>query len=332
MRLLTILCFSLLLAGASAAQEVIYEEYFTEGSLALDWSSAWSAGANIQPTPDGTSPGADGWVGSLSTAENEGGVGTAVAGELAMTDYMIEADVFLEVSTSPMPGPRQGIVARADTTGADSLLTFLMLRGASSSGNFELRLTSWDGQAGGAVDIMTWTGSQLPGGGPTEDSWHKLGMDLMGSEVVVYFDGTELEGSPVSLEGYPHDAGLFGIYGWDMMQQASTLADDIVVYGETDSVDEELPGTLPASGHLISAYPNPFNPSTTITVESRGASRATLAVFDLLGRRVAMLHEGALPRGETAISWNAADLSAGTYFVLLQADGHQASSRVVLMK
>lgn len=74
--------------------------------------------------------------------------------------------------------------------------------------------------------------------------------------------------------------------------------------------------------HLSHAYPNPFNPRTTISFRLPTPDRARLIVYDMRGRRVATLLDTDMKAGEHAIDWNGTDdqgraLSSGLYYVRL---------------
>ncbi|MDX1547438.1 MAG: choice-of-anchor B family protein, partial [Rhodothermales bacterium] len=64
----------------------------------------------------------------------------------------------------------------------------------------------------------------------------------------------------------------------------------------TTAVDEE-PAAVPAGFALAAAYPNPFNPQTTVMLAVDRAQPIRVAVYDALGREVARLHEGPLAAG-----------------------------------
>src|SRR5690606_3228436 len=72
----------------------------------------------------------------------------------------------------------------------------------------------------------------------------------------------------------------------------------------------ELPGD-----YLLSAvYPNPFNPRAAFTLAVRRAQHVTVALYDLLGRRVALLHDGVLEANETyRFDIDGAALASGSY-------------------
>ncbi len=56
---------------------------------------------------------------------------------------------------------------------------------------------------------------------------------------------------------------------------------------------------------LLENYPNPFNPSTTITYRLAEESHVRLSVFNTLGQQVAVLVDAALPAGTHTVIWNA---------------------------
>ncbi len=88
----------------------------------------------------------------------------------------------------------------------------------------------------------------------------------------------------------------------------------------------------PREFRLAPAFPNPFNPFTTITFELPERLRAALTIYDILGRKVATLHDGILGEGEHSIRWDAGDLPSGVYFYTLQAGEFVQTGRAALVK
>jgi hypothetical protein len=78
---------------------------------------------------------------------------------------------------------------------------------------------------------------------------------------------------------------------------------------------------IPRSYSLQQNFPNPFNPSTTLTFTVPGGTRQaiSLKVFDLLGREVAVLYQGEKEPGIYSVSFDASALSSGVYFCRLTA-------------
>jgi hypothetical protein len=83
---------------------------------------------------------------------------------------------------------------------------------------------------------------------------------------------------------------------------------------------------------LHPCYPNPFNSRTQISYSLDATSPVQLNVFDLLGRRVAVLVEGMQIAGMHHASFNGENLSSGTYIVRLQAGSQVADQKAVLLK
>lgn len=79
-------------------------------------------------------------------------------------------------------------------------------------------------------------------------------------------------------------------------------------------------------------YPNPFNPVTKISFSIPRASFVSLKIYDMAGKMIAtLLSENKLAGNYTA-DFNAANLSSGTYFYTLQADGFLETKKMLLVK
>jgi len=87
---------------------------------------------------------------------------------------------------------------------------------------------------------------------------------------------------------------------------------------------------IPTSFEFHPSYPNPFNPSTTITFDLPENSNVSLVVYDVLGRKVAELENGMKEAGYHATTWNAADVASGFYFARFAA--RDANGSVKLAK
>lgn len=85
------------------------------------------------------------------------------------------------------------------------------------------------------------------------------------------------------------------------------------------SVKERLNAAKPTGFALEQNYPNPFNPTTTIAYQLPAASAVKLEVFDVLGRKVAILVNQTQNAGRYQVPFNAATLSSGMYLYRLQA-------------
>jgi hypothetical protein len=82
---------------------------------------------------------------------------------------------------------------------------------------------------------------------------------------------------------------------------------------------EDASSRLPGKFRLDQNFPNPFNPTTTISYQLKANSSVRITVYDLLGREVAVLVNQEQSAGNHSIEWNATKYSSGVYFYRLQA-------------
>jgi hypothetical protein len=83
----------------------------------------------------------------------------------------------------------------------------------------------------------------------------------------------------------------------------------------------------------VNAWPNPFNASATLTYTVDRTTNISLEVFDILGRKVSVLHQGQTTAGVHRVSWAAEGHASGVYLVRLStATGRQQVARVVLVR
>ncbi len=83
---------------------------------------------------------------------------------------------------------------------------------------------------------------------------------------------------------------------------------------------------------LLAANPNPFNPSTTLSISLAETGHATLTVHDLAGRRVATLLDGLRSAGEHTVTFQAGELPSGTYFAVLRGTQGMDTQKLLLVK
>lgn len=90
---------------------------------------------------------------------------------------------------------------------------------------------------------------------------------------------------------------------------------------------------LPERFVLDAAYPNPFNPSTTIRFGVSAAEQVSLRLYDALGREVRLLYSGRpAPNEMHAVSIDAQGLPSGNYVVRLESASFVATRIVTLLK
>jgi len=94
---------------------------------------------------------------------------------------------------------------------------------------------------------------------------------------------------------------------------------------------------VPAKYALGRNYPNPFNPVTRFSVDLPKTTEVEVAVFDVLGRKIASLMSGTHAAGTYNLEWNARDASGmvvptGMYFLRVSSEEFNASQKIMLMK
>lgn len=96
----------------------------------------------------------------------------------------------------------------------------------------------------------------------------------------------------------------------------------------------EVSGYLPVSTSLQANYPNPFNPSTTIPFDLRNAADLNIAIFNVLGQKVAIVAQGWYTAGQHKAVWDGRDLSgrpvaSGLYLYRMEARPADGSASLV---
>lgn len=79
-------------------------------------------------------------------------------------------------------------------------------------------------------------------------------------------------------------------------------------------------------------FPNPFNPSTTISFSLASAGYVALDVYDLSGSKVATVASGYFTAGAHTANFNAAGLSSGVYYYKLSAAGFSEVKKMIISK
>jgi len=109
----------------------------------------------------------------------------------------------------------------------------------------------------------------------------------------------------------------------------------------TSVQDEPYVVSLPKTFGLFQNFPNPFNPSTTITFDIPGAQgerqHVEITVYDIHGRRVKTLIDSELEQGSHMIHWYGRDdrgesVSSGIYLYTLKAGGEVLTRKMTILK
>ena len=88
---------------------------------------------------------------------------------------------------------------------------------------------------------------------------------------------------------------------------------------------------------ILNAFPNPFNPTTTLSYELPEDSFVDVTVYDMLGNVVSNLFNAKQSSGYKSIQWNATNnqgqpVSAGVYLYKIQAGDFVDTKKMILLK
>ena len=89
---------------------------------------------------------------------------------------------------------------------------------------------------------------------------------------------------------------------------------------------------LPKEFTLSPTYPNPFNPTTTLSFALPVTSNVLLEVYDINGRLINELIKSNIDAGYHSVIWNADNNTSGVYFVKMVAGDFVNTQKLMLVK
>ncbi len=106
---------------------------------------------------------------------------------------------------------------------------------------------------------------------------------------------------------------------------------------DTTPLPEEVSSILPEKFQLHYAYPNPFNPQTTISFDLPEETQVEIVVYDLMGREIWKSARISYSPGTYSIVWNGVNhygqtVGTGIYLIKLNSAKYSATRKVLLMK
>ncbi|MBK7869127.1 MAG: T9SS type A sorting domain-containing protein [Ignavibacteriales bacterium] len=102
--------------------------------------------------------------------------------------------------------------------------------------------------------------------------------------------------------------------------------------GIATSIFEKDENEMPVDFNLDQNFPNPFNPSTTISFTIPNSGMVNLAVYNSIGELVKVLVNEQMAQGRYTTNFDATDLSSGIYFYRLVSEGTVLSKKMILLK
>ena len=158
------------------------------------------------------------------------------------------------------------------------------------------------------------------------------------NNVLVFFDG--LRQQPVTDYSVDGNTAHILLVSTDNVKEVLTvnsgtitsIVEAIVVNSsqalETSGITIEEPTTYVVG----KAFPNPFNPSTNISLELNTSADVSVKVYNLMGQLVSVIAEGAYSPATYNWTWNADNLASGAYLVKTQVGSDVNTQKVMLLK
>jgi len=111
----------------------------------------------------------------------------------------------------------------------------------------------------------------------------------------------------------------------------------MMYYTAYDVVSTTLENNMPLEFEVYPAYPNPFNPVTTIGYYLPNKGSVNITIYDMMGREIKVLQSGIQTPGHSKVQWNATNnkgqpVSAGVYLYQINIDGTMDTKKMVLLK
>ncbi|HHM02292.1 MAG TPA: T9SS type A sorting domain-containing protein [Caldithrix abyssi] len=148
-------------------------------------------------------------------------------------------------------------------------------------------------------------------------------------------DGSDEPTYPITVTGVISQYDRSSPYseGYQILPRTRDDIESSTAIGDGDVVQ-------PLSFTLYAAYPNPFNPSTTIAFDvptDMTGKTVELSIYNVLGQKVVTLVDQNLTAGRHTAKWNGRNsasraMPSGVYFAILKAAGQQKTSRLLLIK
>jgi hypothetical protein len=125
-------------------------------------------------------------------------------------------------------------------------------------------------------------------------------------------------------------------YGQSIVIDLAAMALVVFQYAPDPTSIEDSDSPVPVND-LENSFPNPFNPSTTISFSLAEKGQVSLQIFDVSGRLVKTLIQRELSAGEHSLRWDGTgrdgeEVTSGVYFCRMKAGGYTATRRLVLLR
>ena len=88
----------------------------------------------------------------------------------------------------------------------------------------------------------------------------------------------------------------------------------------------------PSEFALSAAYPNPFNPATTMDLSLNESGYVNVKVYNVMGQVVSTLMSGHMDAGYHTLTWDANNMPSGMYLIRVEAGSNLETQKIMLLK
>jgi len=269
------------------------------------------------------------------------GAAILLTGETMFADYTVEADVYVYENAST--SAYTGIVAYADSShqGPHSYGYYVKLV-ADFDGDNRFRL--YNNQLNFSTFQYSFHNGIDASGVDKTEGWHhmKVVVSTNPADSTVsyqcFYDeidlGTYVDDS--DMHTYMGQPGLYAFQQNGVDGLAGYFDNYSVVANGTTSIDNKLQ-SRPVTMTMHQNFPNPFNPSTSISFEMHEAGQASLMIYNIKGETITTLAQGTIQPGSYQVTWDGRDsqgqiVATGNYIAVLSKGNEQVSRNMLMLK
>jgi hypothetical protein len=127
------------------------------------------------------------------------------------------------------------------------------------------------------------------------------------------------------------------IHGWDKNHALETKVIPLTFCIDTTSSVEWTDAEIPQAISLLSNYPNPFNPTTTIEFTLTRPGPVEIEILNVLGQRVRTLTNEFLTAGRKTVNWDGKsdrgeEVASGIYFCRIRNGEYSKTRKMLLLR
>jgi hypothetical protein len=182
-----------------------------------------------------------------------------------------------------------------------------------------------------AQDTVSWS---------WQNTWYNAGDMTDGSWNRLYFDFAQrlidIDGYDTLMTNHAFRAGVEFVLNDGSVWNGHVYADNIYLPGVPPDAQTDIPfqkSAIPGTFELAQNYPNPFNPLTRIEYFLPQRDMVTITIYDLTGRLVTTVVDQEIqPAGRISVTFNASNLSSGTYFYKVQTSSAVQVKKMLLIR